>query len=135
MKKIAGLMLVVLAFSIALNSGTGYAWGWKKSHVKTISMEELSKKMEKGESVQIVNVLNPDYYHLGMIKGSKKIPLAELDKRSGELNPSGEVVVYCASYQCGASKAAAKKLTKLGFTVYAYEGGIKEWKEAGLPTE
>ncbi len=102
------------------------------SQVKTITKEELSKKLG---SVQVVNVLDPEWYKLGLIKGSKKIPLAELDKRAKELDRSKEVVTYCASYACNASSEAAKQLAAKGFAVSAYEGGIKEWAEAGLPVE
>ena len=83
----------------------------------------------------MVNVLGPQFYNLGVIPGSKKIPLNELDERTRELDPSKEVVTYCASSQCTASKLAAEKLLNQGFHVKAYEGGIKDWKEAGLPTE
>lgn len=72
---------------------------------------------------------------LGLIQGSRKIPLAELDQRVGELDKARDVVTYCASDQCNASKQAAEKLVAQGFKVRAYEGGIKEWKEAGLPLE
>ena len=100
--------------------------------VQTITKDELAKRLG---SVQVVNVLKPEYYKMGFIQGSKKIPLGELDKRLSELDKSKEVVTYCASTQCTASSEAAKKLAAAGFKVRAYEGGIKEWKEAGLPTE
>ena len=102
------------------------------SQVQTITKGELVKRL--GE-VQVVNVLSPDYYKLGIIKGSKKIPLGELDKRYGELDKSKEIVTYCANDQCSASGEAAKNLAAKGFKVKAYEGGIKEWTEAGLPVE
>lgn len=104
------------------------------TQVETITKEELLKKMKEGK-VQVVNVLDPEWYKLGLIQGSQKIPLSELAKRLGELDKSKEVVTYCANTQCTASSEAAKKLAKEGFKVRAYEGGIKEWKEAGLPTE
>ena len=103
--------------------------------VKTITKESLSQKLERGEPVQVVNVLDPKWYALGLIKRSLKIPLAELDRRLGELDKSKEVVTYCASSECSASGEAAKKLAAEGFNVRAYEGGIKEWRAAGLPTE
>lgn len=103
--------------------------------VKLITKEQLNKKMQANESVQIVNVLDPQYYNLGFIKGSKRIPLDQLDGRLGELDKLKEVVTYCASSECHASKNAAKLLAGKGFRVSAYEGGIKEWKVAGLPTE
>jgi rhodanese-related sulfurtransferase len=102
---------------------------------QTITKDELKGKMDRGEPVQIVNVLSPKSYLLGLIKGSLKIPVDELDQRSGELDRSKEVVTYCAGYQCTASREAAEKLAAKGFNVRAYEGGITEWKEAGLPLE
>ena len=111
--------------------GSGTATGYK-----VITKEELKKKIQEGAGVQVVNVLDPKWYELGAIKGSKKIPLKELEKRAGkELDKSKEVVTYCASYECNASREAAQKLAAMGFKVSAYEGGIKEWKESGLPVE
>ncbi len=104
------------------------------AQIETVTKEELLRKMGEGK-VQVVNVLDPEWYKLGFIQGSQKIPLGELEKRLGELDKSREVVTYCASTQCTASSEAAKLLAREGFKVRAYEGGIKEWKEAGLPTE
>jgi len=100
-----------------------------------ISKEELARKLAEDPSLQVVNVLEPKSYHLGFIRGSKRIPLSALERRTGELHKDREVIVYCASHECHASRDAAKKLEALGFRVRAYEGGIKEWKEAGLPVE
>ncbi|HVE11801.1 MAG TPA: rhodanese-like domain-containing protein, partial [Elusimicrobiota bacterium] len=83
----------------------------------------------------ILNVLAPESYKLGFIKGSKRIPLAELEERVGELDKSKEVVTYCANAGCDASRKAAELLAGEGFKVSAYEGGIEEWTKAGLPTE
>lgn len=102
---------------------------------KVISKDALNKKIKAGEPVQIVNVLDPENYALGIIKGSKKIPLNELDARFNELDKSKPVVTYCASRECRASKAAAEKLAAKGFDVKVYEGGIKEWKRARLLME
>ena len=139
MKKILSAFVVVLGLFMFVNQDAGLAMG-KRPHkayldVKTISKEALSQKLQNGEPVQVVDDLDPEYYKLGVIKGSLKIPLSELDSRLGELDKSKEVVTYCASYQCGASGEAAHKLGGLGFNVRAYEGGIKEWKSAGLPVE
>ncbi|MCR4336243.1 MAG: rhodanese-like domain-containing protein [Candidatus Omnitrophica bacterium] len=105
------------------------------SQVKTISKDELIEKIEGNELIQLVNVLKPEYYNFGFIKGSMKIPVDELDQRLGELDKNREVITYCAHYECSASRRAAEKLSAAGFNARAYEGGIKEWKEAGLPIE
>jgi len=103
--------------------------------VRAITKEELTDKLKKREQVQIVNVLDPQHYDLGIIPGSKKIPLAELEDRLGELDKSKEVVTYCANINCMASRKAAELLVSKGFKVSAYEGGIEEWTAASLPVE
>lgn len=106
-----------------------------KAQGTTITQEQLSEIMARRDPVQVVNVLDPQWYSLGVIKGSKKIPLAELERRLGELDQKIPVVTYCANYECSASSDAAKLLAKHGYQVKAYEGGIKEWTAAGLPVE
>src|SRR4051812_4674268 len=105
------------------------------SSPQLISREELQKKMENPDNLQIVNVLSPDFYDQGLIPGSIKIPLAELDKRYTELDAKREIVTYCAGPHCTASKQAAELLAKKGFKVRAYEGGLEEWKALKLPLE
>lgn len=138
MKKIISVFIISLSLAVFLNAGTATAMGKKHERypdVKTVSKEELLTKIQSGAPVQVVNVLGPGAYKLGFIKGSLKIPYNEIEKRSGELDKSKEVVTYCANYHCAASRIAAHKLGQQGFNVRAYEGGIQEWKEAGLPTE
>ena len=106
-----------------------------KAKVGKISKEELTEMMEQGEEIQIVNVLEPRHYGLGSIQGSLHIPISEIDERVDELDPDFEVITYCAGGDCHASVEAAHKLAEKGFKVRAYEGGIEEWKEAGLPLE
>ena len=103
--------------------------------VKVMTKDALNEKIKKGEKFQLVNVLDPQYYSLGIIKGSKKIPLADLDKRLSELDKAQEVVTYCADVSCSASRKAAEMLAGKGFNVSAYEGGIKEWTAASLPMD
>lgn len=107
----------------------------KTADVKSITKDALNEKIKKNETVQIVNVLDPKDYSLGLIKGSLKIPLAELEKRSSELDKAKDVVTYCADTTCTASRKAAELLAGKGFKVSAYEGGIKEWTAAKLPVE
>ena len=49
---------------------------------------------------------------------------------------TAEIVVYCGGPKCPQSRMAAEKLVKLGYeNVRAYEGGLEEWKAAGLSIE
>lgn len=103
--------------------------------IETVTKEELLQKITEGEDFELVNVLEPSSYLLGFIKGSKRIPVSQLDARIDELDINKEVVVYCASVECSAAKKAAERLDVAGFNVRVYAGGILEWKEAGLPME
>jgi rhodanese-related sulfurtransferase len=103
--------------------------------MKSITKEELQTRLGS-PFMEVVNVLAPPAYEKIHIKGSIHIPLAEL--RAGrwkELDSSKEIVVHCSSYSCNASREAAEFLESKGLDVRAYEGGIKEWAEAGLPME
>ena len=63
------------------------------------------------------------------------------DKIGGEglstnLPKNMEIVVYCGGSKCPLSRNPAEKLVKLGYdNVRAYEGGLEEWKTAGLTVE
>jgi len=103
--------------------------------IKTISRDELIRKLKNGENVLLVNVLSPQDYHLGSIRGSLRIPLAELNQRYGELDAKREVITYGAGRSSTASGEAAQFLDKKGFLVRAYEGGLDDWKAAALPLE
>jgi len=107
----------------------------KAPEAKVITKDALNAKIKKGESFQLLNVLDPKDYDLGVIAGSMKIPLAELKKRSSELDKSKEIVTYCADTSCNASRKAAEMLAEDGFKVSAYVGGVKEWTDAKLPVE
>ncbi|HKT21171.1 MAG TPA: rhodanese-like domain-containing protein [Nitrososphaerales archaeon] len=103
--------------------------------MKTIGKDELASKLGSHNLV-VVNVLAAGAFDKIRIKGSVSIPRNELEQgRWRELDPSKEIVVHCSSYECEASRAAADFLEGKGFNAEAYEGGMKEWAESGLPTE
>ena len=103
--------------------------------MKSISKDEVRAKLDTSD-VLVVNVLAPPAYERIHIKGSIAIPKAELvSGRWKELDRTKEIVVHCSSYSCDASREAADFLEVKGFNARAYEGGIKEWAEAGLPME
>lgn len=109
--------------------------GFTNFHMRTISKDELSKKLGSPD-LMVVNVLASPAYEKIRIKGSISMPRMDLESgRWKELPKSKEIVVHCSSYECGASRMAAEFLEGKGYNVAAYEGGIKEWAEAGLPME
>ena len=103
--------------------------------MKCITKNDLCEMMMKGRRVQLVNVLEPKQHDLGVIKGSHRIPLSELEKRCCDLDKAAEVVTYCADSSCSKSRQAAQILGAKGFKVCCYEGGVTEWKASGLPMD
>lgn len=104
---------------------------------KTITKEELKRKIDQNDNFKLIEVLSPEDYQKEHITGAINIPVSNIESEAQKkFNKDDEIVVYCASSSCQASPTAAKKLDGLGFSnVYDFEGGKKEWKEADFPME
>jgi rhodanese-related sulfurtransferase len=63
------------------------------------------------------------------------IPLADLERRLGELPAGQEIVAYSRGPYCVLSFEAVAALRERGFTVRRLEDGYPEWRAAGLPVE
>ena len=88
------------------------------------------------KSVVLINVLPPQTFNDCHIPSSINIPVDNLEAASKKLSKDQEIIVYCARYTCNASRNAWHMLKKLGFdNVKAFEGGMLEWYQAGLPSE
>lgn len=104
-----------------------------KSGVKEISYDQFMMIRNSGEKYILLDVLDTDSYASGHIDGSLSLPVNTINQgtASAMLTKDVDIVVYCASFQCGASTAAATKLSGLGYKVLDYKGGLKEWQEKG----
>lgn len=105
--------------------------------VKMISRDELMKMVSSQQKFKLVDVLSNDHYQDEHIKGALSLPLDQIDKNAQNLFKKDDlIVVYCASFECQASTMSAEKLAAMGYkNVLDYKGGIKDYKEAGLPLE
>jgi len=106
-------------------------------HVRAIGLDHLKRMMESGEKFALLDVRSRNDYDKEHIKGARPLPLDEIENRAhAMLKPDEDIIVYCDSFVCSASTSAAKLLTRAGFkNVRDYKGGLREWKQAGLPTE
>jgi len=102
---------------------------------ETLDRQKLEEKFAADEDFELIEVLEPEDYEQSHIKGAINIPLSELGREvKGRFDTNQDLVVYCSDINCGASPTAAEKLDNLGFeNVYDYEGGKKDWREAGNP--
>ncbi len=84
----------------------------------------------------LLDVREPKDFEGGKLPEALHIPLSQLETRGAELAgmTSRPVVVYDGRGQ--RSRGAGNTLTKLGFSeIYSLHGGLKAWKDAGLPVE
>ncbi len=91
-----------------------------------ISPIELKARIDRGDRPFLLDVRNPEEIVICRIEGSTVIPLPDLPKRMGELDPSVAMVVHCKS---GARSAKAIALMKgAGFHKLSnLTGGILGW--------
>lgn len=99
--------------------------------VKQITYDQFMKIRSSGEKYKLLDVRPAASYNVYHIDGAASFPLETINKASAEklLAKNDNIVVYCGSFECGASTEAAKTLSELGYNVLDYKGGIKEWQE------
>jgi rhodanese-related sulfurtransferase len=110
-----------------------------KMHI--IPLETLLEFQHNGEPFTLVETLGEDSFAEGHIPGALNIPTAKemtAEEMSDAATQQGidrddPVVVYCASYPCGASSRAAALLLEAGYTnVMDFAGGKAVWQNAGF---
>jgi len=98
-----------------------------------IEPAEVKAKQDRGDKFTLVDVREPHEFQICRIPGSILIPLGEVPKRVGELDPGSEIVVHCKS---GARSAKAVDFLKQqGFkNARNMKGGILAWSDKVDPS-
>ncbi len=90
------------------------------------SARELKARIDAGRAPVILDVREPSEAAICRLPGSRLIPLGELPRRLGELDPAAEIVVHCKSG--GRSARAVALLRERGFARASnLTGGILSW--------
>jgi molybdopterin/thiamine biosynthesis adenylyltransferase/rhodanese-related sulfurtransferase/molybdopterin converting factor small subunit len=99
-----------------------------------LTSSELKAELDRGASVVIVDVREPQEYQINRIPGSILLPLGDLPKRYVELDPNATIVTQCKS---GMRSAKAQEfLRSKGFTnVRNLTGGILGWIDQVDPSQ
>jgi rhodanese-related sulfurtransferase len=105
-----------------------------RSRIREISIAEVQAKLQAGEKFMLVDVREESEYakdHLpGAIHLGKGIIERDIEERVPD--PSTPMVLYCGGGF--RSALAADNLREMGFrNVLSMDGGIREWREKGLP--
>jgi len=103
----------------------------------TITREELKKKMNEGGDFVLIDVLGAMSYAERHLPGAISIPgndenfVAEAEKALGG-DKSKEVIVYCGSFSCQASPAAAGKLAEDLQMLWILKEVLRTGKKRGI---
>ncbi len=94
-----------------------------RGEVKTITGEDLKKKLEAGAPIQLLDVRTGDEYHERHLPQARLVPIDELRDHLAELDPQAETIVYCRVGLRG--YLACRILLQHGFQyVYNLTGGL-----------
>lgn len=102
--------------------------------LEPVSRDDLLSRLHAG-AVTVLDVRPEDEFAVGHLPGALNIPLAELERRLGELPADRDVIAYCRGPYCVLSFEAVAALRACGYRVRRLEDGYPEWKAAGLPIE
>jgi rhodanese-related sulfurtransferase len=96
------------------------------SELREIFPRQLKERMERGDTLLILDVREPEEIALAAFPDATHIPMGEVPGRLSELDPQRETVVVC--HHGIRSAQVAGYLATLGFArVLNLTGGIDAW--------
>ncbi|MCT1526409.1 thioredoxin domain-containing protein [Sphingobacterium hotanense] len=98
-----------------------------------VSAEEMEKVIAKPQT-QLWDVRTPQEFSEGHIPNAVNVDWKDQEnfkKQLANLKKDQPVYIYCLGG--GRSKQASEFLTKEGYTVYDYSGGMMDWRKADKP--
>jgi rhodanese-related sulfurtransferase len=105
--------------------------------VAFIGLSELNAQVQKRiNDLVVLDVREKDAFAAAHIPTAKNLPRGQLELRVNEEfpDPTVRIAVYCEFGKI--STLAAATLRELGFLhASALDGGMKAWRESGLPVE
>ena len=106
--------------------------------VKTITPQDLYRRMKLGHNVIVIDIRSPREYQKGHIPGATSYPLDDFDvemlihKVCVPFPTKPTIYITCATGQ--KSPEACQLLEKAGYEyITKVEGGMKAWLKQGLP--
>jgi rhodanese-related sulfurtransferase len=107
-----------------------------KSRVRQCTVADVKARLDRGERFQLVDVREDDEFRVDRAAGARHIGRGVLERDVEALIPdkAQPIVLYCGGGF--RSALAADNLQKMGYTnVISMDGGMRAWREAGLPIE
>lgn len=107
-----------------------------KKRIREISPGDAKQKLEAGGDSRIVDVREADEWAKGHAAGAVHLSKGVIERDIEKIAPDvqTELILYCG----GGSRSAlaAENLQRMGYqNVWSMAGGMKAWRDAGLPVE
>jgi len=97
-----------------------------------VGRKALLAQARRGDVI-VLDVRPQDEYDAAHLPFARSLPLAELERRLGELPRDREIVAYCRGPFCLMSDDAVKLMQAHGLRARKTTDGVREWQAAGLP--
>jgi rhodanese-related sulfurtransferase len=123
----------VVLITIAFVSGAMLLWPMIARRSGGPALDTLgATRLINDTGAVVLDVRSPEEFATGHLPNARNIPLAELEKRAGELPAAKPVLVCCATGNTSA-KASALLRRDGRADVFSLAGGLQGWRQAGLP--
>ncbi len=105
-----------------------------KSRIRELTIDKVKAKLDHGEKFHLVDVREESEYAKDHLPGAIHMGKGILERDIEQHIPDtgAEIVLYCGGGF--RSALAADNLQKMGYTnVFSMDGGVRGWRERGLP--
>ncbi|MCP4600465.1 MAG: rhodanese-like domain-containing protein [Proteobacteria bacterium] len=115
------------------DTDTGKLPDWPSG--KYISIDEVHQRVQaKDPDMLLINVSDEEFYSLGHIEGSLKIPWDVLDENLDKVDSKKHIVIYCR--RGVRSENAYNTFEENSYELFwVMEDGLETWISKGYPTE
>lgn len=97
----------------------------KMTEIKTITTDELNKKLQNGEDLLLVDVREDEEVEEGMIPGARHIKMGDIPESLDKFEKDKEYIFICRSGN--RSGNVAHYMQEQGYKVVNMEGGMMNW--------
>lgn len=107
-----------------------------KKRVKELSVRDVADKIKRGDAFHFIDVREDGEWAEGRARGAIHLGRGVIERDIELKIPDlgAEIVLYCGGGF--RSALAAESLAKMGYrNVASMDGGIRAWREAGLPED
>jgi rhodanese-related sulfurtransferase len=107
-----------------------------KSRVRELTVEDVKKKLERGEKFHLVDVREDTEWAKGHLPGAEHLGkgIIERDIETEIADMGAEIVLYCGGGF--RSALAGDAIQKMGYgNVWSMDGGWRVWNEKGFEVE